>query len=280
VKGLVIFVFNFAIPVLLFRTLAQIDLPAHVQWGFLVTYYGGSVATYALGMAVGRILFRKPMDQAAIYGMAAGFGNTVFMGIPVTLMAFGPEATLPLFLIIALHAPIFMPLTVGLIQGSRGVGISAGEQVRSVVMAVAGNPIVVGLAVGMMVNLAGWPIPTPVDRAAELLGTSAVPCALFAMGASLTEFRLAGEAKPALVLSALKLVVHPLLVWMVGGLLFGLDGLWLAVAVIMAAMPSGVNVYLFGARYDAAPEVAAGTVLLSSIASVATLSALLLVFGA
>ena len=86
--------------------------------------------------------------------------------------------------------------------------------------------------------------------------------------------------KPALALAGLKLVVHPLIVWTVGSLVLGVTGIWLAVAVTMAAMPSGVNVYLFGARYDAAPGVAAGTVLIASVLSVATLSALLLVLHA
>ena len=280
VKGLVLFVFDFAIPVLLFRSLATIEIPADIPWGFLLAFYSGSATVYALGMAAGRFLFGRPLDQATIFGMSAAFCNTVFMGIPIILTAFGPDASLPLFLIISLHAATLMPVTVGLIQGSRGLGFAPAEQVRRVVMAAVGNPIVVGLALGMAVNLAGLTIPAPVDAAAELLGASAVPCALFAMGASLAEFHLAGEARPALVLTALKLVVHPAVVWIVGALVLGVGGIWLAVAVVMAAMPSGVNTYLLGARYDAAPGVAAATVLLSSVLSVATISALLLAFGA
>jgi malonate transporter len=279
VRGLVRFVFNFAIPVLLFRSLAKMQLPGDVEWGFLAAFYCGSFTTYALGMAAGRVVFRRRLDQAAIFGMSAAFCNTVFMGIPVILTAFGPEATFPLFLIISFHGATFMPLTVGLIQGSRGVGISAAEQVRSVGSALVGNPIIVGLALGTAVNLSGLAIPTPVDRVAELLGTSAVPCTLFAMGASVPGYRLAGQMKPALVLAVLKLVVHPLIVWTVGALVLGVQGMWLGVAVIMAAMPSGVNAYLFGARYGAVPEVAAQTVVLTSGLSVATLSAFLLALG-
>ena len=279
VKGLVLFVFDFAIPVLLFRSLATIALPEHIPWSLLIAFYSGTLAVYGLGMAAGRFLFGRPLDQSAIFGMSAAFGNAVFIGIPIILTALGPEAALPLFLIIAFHAATGMPLTMALIQVSRGAGFSAYEQAWAVVKAIVANPIVVGLALGMAVNLAGLAIPAPLDRAAELLGASAVPCALFAMGASLTTFHVAGEVKPALVLAALKLVVHPAIVWTVGSLVFGLGGIWLAVAVVMAAMPTGVNAYLFGARYGAAEGVAAGTVLVASVASVATISALLLAFG-
>jgi len=279
VNGLVVFVFDFAIPVLLFRTLSTIELPADVPWSFLVAYYGGTAIVYALGMVVGRALFDRPLHEATIFGMSAAFCNTVLIGIPVILTAFGPEATVPLFLLISLHAAFFMPLTVGLIHAGRGGGFAAGEQARAVVKAIAGNPIVVGLALGMAANLAGLTMPAPIDRVTDMLGASAVPCSLFAMGASLTAFRVEGEVKPALVLASLKLLIHPAIVWTVGALVFGLGGLWLAVAVVMAAMPTGINAYLFGARYDAVPGVAAGTVLVASVLSVATISILLLAFG-
>jgi malonate transporter len=84
VQGLVLFVFDFAIPVLLFRSLATIALPEHIEWGFLAAFYTGSAVTYALGMAAWRFLFGRPFDQAAIFGMSAAFCNTVFLGIPVT----------------------------------------------------------------------------------------------------------------------------------------------------------------------------------------------------
>lgn len=279
VKGLVAFVFNLAIPVLLFRSMARLELPDDVAWGFLAAFYTGSVSVYGLGMLAARTLFRRPLDHGAIFGMSAAFSNTVLMGVPIVLTAFGPEATLPLFLIIAFHSATFMPLTVGIIQAARGAGVSVADEARQVVMAVVANPIVVGLALGLAANLTGVGVPGPLDRITDMLGQAAVPCALFAMGASVAGYPLRGDVRPALVLAGLKLLVHPLIVWTVASGLLGIRGIWLHVAVVMAAMPSGVNVYLFAARYDAAEDVAAQTVLFTSVMSVATLSALLVVFG-
>jgi predicted permease len=279
VRGLVLFVFNFAIPVLLFRSLAGIDLPRDIEWGFLVAFYAGSLVTYGLGMALARGLFHRPLDQQAIFGMSAAFSNTVLVGIPVILTAFGPEATLPLFLIIAFHSATFMPLTVALIHVGRGAGVSWADQLRNVFREMVRNPIVMGLFVGFLANLSGLTLPVPVDRLTELLGGAAVPCALFAMGASLAGYPLTGDVPPAVVLTSLKLVVHPLIVWIVAVPLLNLEGLWVSVAVVMGAMPAGVNVYLFGARYEAASGVAARTVLLSSVASMGTISVLLLLLG-
>ena len=275
VRGLVLFVFGFAIPSLLFRSLAEVDLPDVIEWGFLLAFYSGSVVVYAGGMAAGRFLFHRSLDHQAIFGMSAAFSNTVFLGIPIILTAFGPEATLPVFLIITFHSATFMPLTVGLIQGSRGTSVSAREHLGILSLEILRNPIVMGLLLGLLVNVTGLELPGPLDRVLELLGAAAVPCALFAMGGSLAGYPFMGEVGPALVLSALKLVVHPLLVWIVAVPVLGLSGVWVAVAVSMAAMPAGVNAYLFGARYDAAPGVAARTVFLTTLLSLGTITLLL-----
>ncbi len=275
VKGLVSFVFNFAVPILLLRSLALTELPEDIRWSFLLSFYGGSFTVYLLGLAVGRYLFRRPLAQQAIFGMSAGFTNTVLMGIPIILTAYGPEATLPIFLIIAFHGPTLMPITTALIQVDRGVGVSFRRQAGSIALELVKNPIIMGLWVGLALNLTGLSLPGPVDKVAEMLGASAVPCSLFALGSSLAGYPLRGALGPAAFLVPLKIFLHPFLVWVLAVPVFGLEGLWVKVAVTMAAMPTGINAYLFGARYDTAQEVAARTILLSTLLSVGTISLVL-----
>ncbi len=278
VKGLVVFVFNFAIPLLLFRSLATTQLPPDIQWSFILSFYGGSFTCYLLGLVLGKKVFRRTLADQAIFGMSAGFSNTVLMGIPILLTAYGPEATLPIFLIIAFHGPTLMPLTTALIQIGRGGEVSAGAQIRGVLLELVKNPIIMGLLLGLAANLAGFVPSGPLDRIIELLGSSAIPCALFAMGASLAGYPLVGDVAPAILLTGIKLLLHPALVWVLAVPVFGLEGIWVPVAVTMAAMPSGVNAYLFGARYDAAPGVAARTILLGTVLSLGTISVVLVLF--
>lgn len=280
VRGLVLFVFNFAIPILLFGSLAEIELPENVSWGFLVAFYAGSGAAYAIGMAAGRFMFGRDLAAQAIFGMSSAFANLVLLGVPVILTAFGPDAALPMFLIIGFHSMTFMPLTVGLIQAGRGEGVSWRTQLVEVAGAVARNPIVIGLVAGFVVNVSGVTIPAGIDSMVELMGGAAVPTALFAMGASLMGYPARGDVPPAILLTVVKLLVHPGLVWLVAVPLLGLEGLWVSVAVLMAAMPTAVNTYLFAERYRAAPGVAARTVLLSSVFAVLTVSVLLVLLGA
>jgi predicted permease len=275
VKGLVLFVFNFSIPSLLLRSMATMEFPDDMRWGFLGAFYAGSFLTYGTGLVVARFVYRRPLADQAIFAMGGGFANIVLMGIPITLTALGPDAALPMFLIIGVHSATFMPITVALIQAGAAGERTRASRVTAVFADVVRNPIILGILAGAVINFVGTDVWGPVDGMLELLGAAALPCALFAMGASLASYPLAGDIRPALVLTALKLIVHPLLVWVVAAPLLGLEGLWVSVPVLMAAMPSAVNVYLFGARYDAAPGVAARTVLLTSVGSMVTLSVVL-----
>lgn len=279
VRGLVTFVFNFTLPVLLFRNMAGMELPDRIPWAVLVAFYSGALATYALGMGLGRWGYRRPLHEQAIYGMASAFSNTVFLGIPIVLTALGPEAALPVFMIIAFHSVTFMPLTLTLVHLGRGEAVSVSAQAAALGRALAKDPIVMGIVVGLLANLGRVVLPEPADRVTELLAEAAMPCALFAMGASLAQHPAGSDGRTAAALAALKLVVHPLLAWGVAVLLLGLEGVWVQATVLLAAMPTGVNVYLFGARHDVAGEVAARTVVLATVGSVATITALLALLG-
>lgn len=279
VRGLVLFVFNFSIPALLFDSMATMAFPEDLEWGFLVAFYLASFTTYALGVAAGRATFGRGLEEQAIFGMGAAFSNLVLMGLPIVLTAFGPDAALPMLLIIGFHSVTFMPLTVALIQAGRGEAGALGPRLRGLFADVLRNPIILGILAGLVVNVARAPVWTGVAAIVDFLAAAAVPCALFAMGASLATYPLRGDVLPAVVLTTLKLVVHPFLVWLVAVPLLGLEGLAVSVAVVMASMPSAVNVYLFGERYGVAPGIAARTVLLSSVCSMLTIAVTLALVG-
>ena len=110
------------------------------------------------------------------------------------------------------------------------------------------NPILVALLSGLAFHALGLALPQAVDRWARLIGEAAGPCALFSMGASLRAYRIGGAMSRAAVMMALKLLLLPLLVWLLATRVFTVDPAWLGVAVITAAMPCGVNSYLFAER--------------------------------
>lgn len=280
-RRLVLFVFNAAIPIMLFYRIATIDFPEQIAWSFLIGYYASAFAAYGIGMASARYAFDRPIGEQAIHGLGAGFSNTVLLGIPLLVSAFGDEATVPVFLIISFHSATLLPVSILLIEAGRprnGEGDRA--RVGRLVVEVLANPIIAGILLGLGANLLGLRLWAPVAWLGGGMSLVAIPCALLALGASLAGYRLEGQLAPATVLTVVKLILHPLLAWIIVVPILGLGAPWAPVAVVMAGMPSGAMVYLFGARYETASEVAASTVVLSSGLSVLTLTVVLVLMGA
>lgn len=239
------FVFTFAIPMLTFRSLATADFPSAMPWDFLLSYYGGVFVVFGAGMGLARAGFGRPPESLGIYALGSGFSNTVLLGIPLVLTAFGPRASVPLFMIITFHSFLLMPAVTTILETGRGGGTGTWRWWHNTMVSLLRNPIILGLLAGVAVNLSGFELPKAVDAVTGALGTTATPGALFAMGASLSQYRVAGNLGEAVAVSGVKLLLHPLLVWGLATVVFDDEQLWASVAVLMAALPSGVMMFVF-----------------------------------
>ena len=103
------------------------------------------------------------------------------------------------------------------------------------------------------------------------MGGAAAPCALFVMGATLPQYRIAGNLLESLIVGTIKLAIHPLIVWMLATYVFTVEPLHRQVAVILAATQVGANVYMLAARYTVGVATSTTAVFLTTAASLATL---------
>lgn len=274
-RALASFVFWFAIPIMLFRNMADQALPEVLPWGFLLSYYVAAVIVFAVGTFASRLLFQARLEEQAIMGFGGSYGNVVLLGTPLVLSAFGPSATLPFFLILSFHSVLMFTLVTVVVELGQGARDELRQLPKRVGQGLVKNPILVALLGGLAFQALGLSLPGAVDRWAELIGDAAGPCALFSMGASLRAFRIGGALPRAAVMMTLKLLLLPLLVWLLATQLFTVPPLWVAVAVVTAALPCGVNSYLFAERYKVGQVESAAAILISTGLSVLTLSLLL-----
>lgn len=278
-QALASFVFYFAIPVMLFRSMAGAALPDQIPWGYLLSYYLGAACVFAAGMVTARIAFGGSYERQAITGFGCAFGNSVLLGIPLVLTAFGDPGALPLFILLATHSLVMFTAVTVVVEVGRGSREGLRELPGAILRGLATNPVLWGLVLGISFNLAGLKLPATIERWAALIGGAAVPCALFSVGASLRAYRLKGALAPATVMVVLKLLGLPLLVFGLTRWVFDVPPLWAKVAVLIASLPVGVNAYLFAVRYDAGEAESASAILLSSLLSVATVSLVLAWLG-
>lgn len=278
VKGISAFVFYLAIPALLFRTLVRSELPSAFDLDIVVAYFAASLAVMVAARAVGRFIFANRADEIAVMGIGAMYSNAVLLGIPLVFAVFGEAGLLPMMIIVTFHSLILLPLVMVLIEMARGGAGAAGGGRRvlvSTLAAVFRNPVILAILAGIAYNLSGLGLPRPVDAFAALLSGATAPCALFALGATLAAYRLGGDLRECAVVVAFKLLVHPAAVWLMATQVFVLPPLWAGVAILTAALPSGVNVFIIARQYDVYLARASATILISTGLSVATLAALI-----
>ena len=267
-------VFDLILPLYLFRTLASVQLPERFPITYVLGYYGATLALYAIVTAL--TWRRSGPGTANIQGLGGVYANAVLLGTPVITAALGDAAALPLFALIGLHAPLLAFATGALAEIARpDTEASLTPLLRNILLGLLRNPIILSIAGGLAWNLIQGPLPEDWQSATATASKLIPPLALVAMGIGLADYGLRSAIAPAMGVCATKLFVHPLIVAVVLALLPGIPHLWWQTAVLMAALPTGVNVYLFAAQQRAGEAVAAATVAIATPASMLTLTAVL-----
>ena len=279
IRGLTRFVFDFAVPMLLLRTISTATLPDVIPWDYLASYYLGTFIILLSGLGITSLLWQRTFSQQVINAFSSSFSNTVLLGIPIILLTFGDRAVLPLFIIIGTHGIIMVPLFTIMLE----MGKSGRAPIKTVIVRTSyglfTNPLIIGLLSGLACNLFEITLWKPLDEMAKLLANSVTSCALFALGATLASFRknIPWQEVPMIVI--LKTILHPVVVWGLATLVFRVkEVIWIQVLVLLAAQPTGVNPFLFASRYNVGQLVSSGAAFISTIFSIFTLSALLAFF--
>ena len=269
------FVYYFALPPLLFLSMARVSLSDIFQWPYLAAYVGGVLGTFVLSLAAGLIVFRGRPAELSLQGMTAVFSNTGYMGVPLFLTAFGDKGVLPALILTVFNGAVVVGVVVVLIELDLSRGGHPLRIFRDVGLALLKNPLVMSAVVGILWSALRLPLPKPLTNLCEILGASSGPCALFAMGLSLVAHAGGGRASETGWLVFLKLLVQPAITaWFAFGVL-ALDPFWAMSAVILASLPTGALTFVIAQRYGIyVPQATQGT-LVSTVLSVVTVSALL-----
>lgn len=267
---------GFAIPCLLFRAMASLDLGADFNVPLLFSFYLGATSGFFIGMLGARLIFKRNWPDSVAIGFGGLFSNSVLLGLPITERAYGVDALAGNFAIIALHAPFCYMLGVTAMEIVKGVGAGLFGTALNVLKAMFSNALIIGISLGIGVNVLNIPLPGVLMDGVDLLARAALPAALFGLGGILVRYRPEGDLKVIAMVCAISLLVHPAISWGAATYL-ELDRDAFRSVVLTATMAPGVNTYLFANMYGAARRVAASAVLLSTALSIGTVWLWLLV---
>ena len=263
-EGLSEFVFSIATPALVLRTMTTASLPPTQPWGYWASYFIGVAAVWAFAMLLAQRWHGRTHAEGVVAGFSAGQANTVLVGIPVILKVFGDAGAAPLFLLIAVHLPVTMTCATLLHEGRKGVHWA------QIAGRLAVNPILLALFAGVLLRSFDVTPSGPAKTVLDSLGAAASPCALISMGLALQQYGLQSSLRETLPIVGLKLLAHPAIVYVLAYHVFEMPRVWAGVATMFAAMPTGVNAFLFAARYRVAEPLASSAIALSTTLALGT----------
>jgi predicted permease len=269
------FLLYVSLPALLFRIMSDTPFSELNNPPFLIATTLATVSAFVLAMVAGRIIGDLSLRKATMAGLAGAYGNIGYMGPGLALAVLGAKAAAPTALIFCCDS-IFLftivPLLMALTDREHpsflhAIGIAA----RQIVM----NPLIMSAVLGALVAAFHIPSPTALDRTLLFLQNAAAPTALFVLGVTvaLRPFDRVPWEVPGVI--AVKLVIHPLIVFGLM-LLFGpFAQPWAATAVLMAALPPALNVFVIARQNNTWIEPASVAVLIGTFASVVTLTSVM-----
>jgi malonate transporter and related proteins len=272
VDGIMRFAQNFAVPCLLFRSIATLDLSDAYDWGLMFSFYAGAFVSFGAGFAGSFYGFRRSLTESVAIGFACLFSNSLLLGLAITERAYGTDALTGNYAIISLHSPFLYGAGITLMEvaRTRGQGLSGAKLTKQVLRAIFSQSLVIGITAGFMVNLSGLPLPGTFMAAVDMMARSAIPAALFGLGGVLLRYKPEGDMWIIAMVCGLSLILHPIVTYTLGRFVFHLEIASLRSGVVTAAMAPGVNAYLFAHVYGVGRRVAASAVLIATALSIGT----------
>jgi predicted permease len=273
--GLSAFVLRVALPALVFHALSRAPISDAVDFRFLAAYGAGSLAMFGSGYVFARW---RGGDGAvsSMTGLGMSVSNSGAVGFPIASLVIGPEVAAPfLAQTMIIENLIMLPVGLTLAEMAQSSGGSVRKVLGEIGRTLARNPLLVAIAAGLAVSLSGAGLPEGIARPAALLGTAAVPLALFVVGGRLAQLgRGGGSPLDVAAIVGGKLGGHPLAVGAAIVVLAGADPTLLAPALIFAAVPM-MSIYpIFGARFGMA-ALSATALLVATVAGCATVTGLI-----
>ncbi len=274
IKGISQFVARVAIPVLIFRALAERDLGEILNTPYLIAYSLGSLIPFFLCFAFARRCRQQGLSSAALYGMGSCCSNSIMVGFPIITALYGEAALIPLALTLLVENLLIMPLTLGIADGSRLQHLSLGRRVLGILPTIAKNPIIVAILLGLAVSLMDLSLPSVGSSIMDLVASSATGTALFASGGMLVGMRVGGLLPDLSAIALSKLLIHPLAMLSAFLLIPGVDAQLAQSAVILASAPMFGIFAVIGQQYGHG-DFCAAAILPSTVLSFLSISVII-----
>jgi len=275
--GMNTFVFNLAMPALLFHLMSDLSKLPPLDTRLLLAFFGGCLLTFLMGYGLGGSLFKLDGTGKSILGLGGIFSNNVLIGIPLAKATLGNASIPSVALILVFNSLTLWSLLSISIEWSKHGSMSVAG-FRTTLIAIAKNPIIIGIITGASFGLTGWSLPPLLEHTLVQVAEPSAALSLIVLGMGLAEYNVKAGWRQGLLIVALKLTIQPFVVWGLATLL-GLPMMETKVVVLLASLPVGVNVYLMARQYQRLEGTVAASLVLTTVLSAITTPVILVLLA-
>jgi len=264
------FVYAFALPAMLFIAVYRGSLAEILgAGGFMAAVILATLGTALAGFALSYFVAGATPAESTLRALNASFANTGYLGIPLVTVAYGERAALPAAL--ATVATNFVSFALAIVCLELFVQPRRGG-VRRALMGVVRSPLIWPIALAIMIAGLEIRLAVPVERFATLLAAAAGPCALFAIGLFVSQLSIRAGVAASWQTSVLKLALHPILMALLAYQVLSVEPFWAKIAVVCASLPLGATAFVLAQRYKLLEAETSTGAVISTAASVVTVS--------
>lgn len=269
------FIIYFALPALFFKLLAKTPIEQLASWSFIFANIGITFVIFTFTFVIGIFNAKGNIGAATIQGLAGAYGNIGYMGPALAILALGEKAAIPVAIIFCFENIMHFAIAPAMMAISGLKKQSIFQLVLEIMRKIVFHPFIMATAVGVLAAYIDFTAPVPIARLIDYLAQAAAPCALFAMGVTLALRPLTRMPWSLGYIVPLKLIIHPLLMYVGLSYAGNYDTIWMFTAVLLASLPTATNVFVIAQQYDVWVERASASVLVTTSISVITVSMLL-----
>ena len=270
------FVLNLALPALLFNALSQRRVSDILNHQYLAAYALGSLLVVMASFGWHRLVGGRSMSDCSNMAMGMACPNSGFVGYPIALLTLGAStAGVSLALNMMVENLFIIPLLLVLSDLDSGDKGQWQTILRQTLRSQLRNPLILAILAGMAASVLGWSLPAPLARTINLFAQASGALSLFVIGGSLVGLQVHGLKLPVAQIAVGKLLLHPLVMLAVLWWVVPVADPGLRTAVLLTSALPMMGIYTILAQRHGHEEVASAALLVTTLASFFSLSALL-----
>lgn len=271
-------VFTAILPALLFHIMSDLSSLPPVDARLLIAFFGSCFVVFVIGRLLAARVFKLDGVAQSVFALGGIFSNNVLLGLPLARLTLGEAAVPAVALVLVFNSLVLWSLVSVSVEWARHGSFTV-RGFGQAALSILTNPIIVAILLGTTVSFTGMKPPQVVDTALGIVGHIAAPAALLVLGMGLTQYSVRHEWRQSMAICTLKLIVQPLVVWILATAL-GLPPMELKVVVLLASIAVGANVYLMASQFQTLQGPIAGSLVLSTALAAFTTPLLLAVVNA